>query len=920
MGREVAGYWGKADPAMGGFHLLAFHSLDVAAVATVLLRMAPRWLQELAGLSGCTVESLQRVVPFLMALHDLGKFSDPFQDQRPDLVAVLQGMRSPRHGRRHDTLGYLLWRAWLQELRFLPASEQGLAERHFQITVGGQRQTDRGELERLFQPWMAAILGHHGRPPEEGNLGGTAFRSHPKTGQDQSRVDAAAFVEAAHRLLEPGELVALEANGQEERMRRSSWWLAGFAILCDWLGSDTDHFPYAREELPLADYWPKALSRAEAAVDGSGLLQSSPRTFSGIAGLFPELADRASPLQQAAATVELSGGPQLFVLEELTGGGKTEAALLLAHRLMAAGQAEGIFFALPTMATANAMHSRVEPLAARLFEGSPSYLLTHSGPRLTEQDRLRLARGTSGERDTYGSGEHDTASRDARSWLADGRKKALLAELGVGTIDQALLASLQSRHAALRLFGLHRHVLVVDEVHACDAYMLEVLCALLEMHALMGGSAILLSATLPLEQRQRLCRAFGKGRGLAREHLPDSAAYPLLTALGEERVQELPVAPRKGSARPLELAFHRTTDEVVQRLIQAAGEGRCAAWVRNSVADALEAWELLSEALGAENVTLFHARFALADRLHAEQAVLERFGKAGEPGRRRGHIVVATQVIEQSIDVDFDVMVSDLPPIDLCIQRAGRLQRHPDLHPGRPAPVLELFAPPYVDEPPPGWLGGPFRRTSRVYDDPGVLWRTLRELERRRRLVLPDDARALVEAVYGAREVPSSLEKRAMQSEGKELSHASVAQQAALKPGMGYLREGIDWSSECRTTTRLGEPTVTLRLARVGPDGAVTPWSTALARHLHWPLSQVSVARRLICSGAPEDEALRKSAESTQPFLGDDIVTLPLRETADGHWECRGIAEQRQGNSHVQIPIRVRYSPLRGIEIQKENQ
>jgi CRISPR-associated endonuclease/helicase Cas3 len=908
-------YWGKAraeDQAVG-FHLLAFHSLDVAAVAAELLERDDRLLKRIAELSGFSASSLRKVLPYLIALHDLGKFSEPFQDQKSEIVADLQGARPPRASDlRHDTTGYLLWRSWAAR-RPDPREADLLPQLHSVTHADGE--AGRRDLDEVMQSWMAAVLGHHGKPPEERRLPVDVFKCLADKPLARSREDAAAFALAARKLLAPGVLESeLGLDALLVRMKRASWWLAGFAILCDWLGSDSSHFPYRAEPQALDAYWSDARRAAAEAVRRSGLAGASPRSYGGFAKLFPAIAS-PSPLQRAAADVDLGEGPQLYVLEDLTGSGKTEAALVLAHRLMASDHGDGLFFALPTMATANAMHGRIQPLVSALFEGDPSYLLTHSGPRLTDRDRLALGGG--GREATYGREEQPPATRTASEWLSDKRKKALLADVGVGTIDQALLAALQSKHAALRLFGLHRHVLVVDEVHACDAYMLRVLCELLKMHAALGGSAILLSATLPVKHRRQLTRAFAEGLGRRDAPLPSAMEYPLLTGFGSDRILETAVAPRPESPRALAIGWHESVDSVVGRLVTAARAGACACWVRNSVADALEAYEAVTAALGLDQVTLFHARFALGDRLRIEQRVVDRFGPDGKEGDRSGQVVVATQVVEQSLDIDFDVMVTDLCPIDLVIQRAGRLQRHTDRHPGRAPPQLEILAPTWIEDPPAGWLAGVFRRTARVYDDPAVLWRTARELHRLGRLALPEDARSLVETVYDARDAPANLQRRSDAAVGQAMSHGSVAQNAVLKLDLGYLRDGLDWSDEARTPTRLGEPSTTVRLAKVDESGA-GPWCREIDERLRWQLSQLSVPRRLVARPAPGDDALRAELEATQPFVGDDVVTIILRPTCGEVWSGHAIAEQARDGIVNEVPVGIVYSAKGGLGVHRE--
>lgn len=907
-------YWGKAraEDQAAPFHRLAFHSLDVAAVAAELLEHDRRWLTRLAVLSGFTQESLRSNVPYLLALHDLGKFSEPFQDQRPELVAELQGRRAPRMcAIPHDSLGYLLWRAWAS--RRVDRREAPLLDAIHPVVAGGEPLAN-ADLADVLQSWMAAVLGHHGKPPEEGPLPAPVFHAFPGKPFARSREDAAGFALAVRDLLQPVPLSAqlADVDALIAKARASSWWIAGLAILCDWLGSNTDFFPYDSERVGLGDYWVRARAGARRGVAASGLAGGRPRQFRGMGALFPGIVE-PTPLQHAASNVEIGEGPRLFVLEDLTGAGKTEAALVLAQRLISAGRADGLFFALPTMATANAMHERVAPLLGKLFDGPASYLLTHSGPQLTERDRIAIAGGS---RDaSYGRDEQPTASRTAAAWLADGRKKALLADLGVGTIDQALLAALQSKHAALRLLGLHHHVLVVDEVHACDAYMLGVLSGLLRIHARLGGSAILLSATLPLEQRRMLARAFAEGLGEGKAPLPSSEGYPLLSAVGAGgALVEKPVEPRAGAPRTIPVEWCGTVEDAVHRVVSIAGQGGCVCWIRNSVKDAVEGYEAVAAALGPERATLFHARFALGDRSRIEQEVLRRFGKDGADSERAGHVVVATQVVEQSLDIDFDAMVSDLCPIDRLIQRAGRLQRHARARRQVP-PVLNVLAPAWTEDPPKTWLGPPFQRTARVYPDPGVLWRTVRVLQGKA-IALPGAARELVEAVYGDATVPAVLAPRANAALGQALSHEGVAQNAILKLELGYLREGADWSSEARTPTRLGEPTTTVRIAVASEGGARALFVDEGSRPL-WHLSQLGVARRLVARPGDANEAERTALEATQPFVDDDTVTLVLAAEGEDRWTGKAFGERIRGGTATAVPVRVVYSKQGGLEIEE---
>jgi CRISPR-associated endonuclease/helicase Cas3 len=418
----------------------------------------------------------------------------------------------------------------------------------------------------------------------------------------------------------------------------------------------------------------------------------------------------------------------------------------LAHRLLAAGRADGIFLGLPTMATANAMFGRLADSYRRLFlpEAHPSLALAHSradlDPRFAaalQADDLPSARSTADPAD-------EPAEAHCAAWLAEDRRRALLAQVGVGTLDQALLAALPVRHAPLRLQGLTGKVLIVDEAHAFDPYMRRELVALLRFHAALGGSAILLSATLPRAVRQGLVDAFRNGLGAPSQALAREE-YPLATLAAAGSIEETPCEVQPGLARRVAVTRLADAEAALDRIAAAAAAGAAVAWVRNTVDDTITA----ADALRMRGLAplLFHARFAMVDRLSIEAEVLRRFGR-DSAGEARRCVMVATQVIEQSLDIDFDLLCTDLAPADLLIQRAGRLWRHErDARPV-PRPELLVVSPEAVPAPNSDWIKGPLPGTAAVYRDPALLWRSAREVFARGALTTPQDMRPLIEATF----------------------------------------------------------------------------------------------------------------------------------------------------------------------------
>ncbi|MFZ5751837.1 MAG: CRISPR-associated helicase Cas3' [Pseudomonadota bacterium] len=774
---EILARWPGKSPADPGCteHPAVLHMLDVAAVAERLVATLPH------------PEPLRRALVLLCALHDLGKIGDSFR------AALREGrVQTFRHWEITEAL---LWHhdALLEEV------------------IGG----DDVARDLLY----GAVAGHHGRPPchtKEYNRSGTGPAGDWKQMLDaagpQAVADAAAVIRAFVALW-PG--ASLDQLGDEAAARRLSWQLNGLLTLADWLGSNADWFPPAPPTGDLAEYLDQARARAEKALRAAGLVAPPPGT-----GTLIDFAPR--PMQAACETAPLSEGPMLALLEDETGAGKTEAALILARRMLAAGKGRGLYVALPTMATADAMFRRLRALLARIFDGAPSVTLAHGRAGLAEE-YLDAATARARSEDEPGP----------TPWLMDSRRRALLANVGVGTVDQALLAAVRAKHATLRQFALSRAILIVDEVHEMgDPYMQVLLEQLLHIQAALGGSAILMSATLPLALRQRLAEAFAAGAGRTAPRLSD-AAYPALTLPG---LAAPAVAARPSPRGPVKVERLATATAAVDLLAQAAGQGAACVWVRNAVDEAMAA----VAALRARGVTadLLHARFALADRKRHEDRALSLFGK--DRAARPGRVLVATQVVESSLDLDFDVMVSDLAPMAALIQRAGRLWRHMDLRPAEarpvPAPVLHVLSPDPAAVAGSDWAAAELGQGVHVYDR-ATLWRTAAALFRAGAIDAPHGLRALIEAAHGEAPVPPALDAASLRAEAQAGAHRAHAAQNTVDWGAGY-RAGASGAGDADYPTRLGRPQMALVLMR--PDGS--PWSGGAWSVDRCQLSEVSAS------------------------------------------------------------------------------
>lgn len=862
-------YWGKAqprDPGGPAWHPLAYHSLDVAAAMDALLDVRPRLLAAVADIAGLSLVEARRMLCFVAAVHDLGKFGDDFQIKVPHLwqgrASYLAERRhaEPPRGSGHGVLGAAIWA---------------------RLTDGGAE----GEFAplRRVRAWALAAFAHHGRPVDGVRLELADLIS------DTALADATAFLRLVSRLFPPPAVpVASQAA------RRSAWIVAGLAILADWLGSNQTWFPYRSPDLTAENYWPIAREQAARAVRESGLAEGSVAPSFGLAdalgGAGPTPPD-PTPLQAWAAEQSFAA-PSLVILEDLTGSGKTEAALILAHRMMQAGQAEGLYWALPTMATADSLHLRLARAYRALFlGGAPSLVLTHGASDLNAAFLASIA-GPGAPGEAYPAGEDAAigdapASASCAAWIADDRRTAFLAEVGVGTIDQALLAALPVKHQSLRLAALARRVLVVDEAHAFDEYQGRLLEALLAFQAALGGSAIVLSATLPLDRRARFAAAYAKGAGRPVADRGE-AAFPLATTISAGQVQHAPMMSSRGTRRDLPVRRLDKEEDADSVLTAAVAEDACAAWVRNTVQDAIDTAARLRETTGRE-VMLFHARFALGDRLRRQDEVLARFGKGGTRTDRARHLLIATQVIEQSIDVDWDHLVSDLAPIDLLIQRAGRLQRHD--RGARAAPVLQVLGPAAHENADEDWYARAFAHGQFVYPDHGRLWLTARTLEAFGGLpLLSRSPRGLIEAVYGpeAETIPTALQKRSDDAEAERLQDRWIANLNKLDVTGGFTLSAGAWESDTRTPTRLGDDTRIVRLARW--DGrSLRPWADDETPRRAWRMSEVRLRAARVAEAVPPEPACAAAIAAEVARWPDrrfdPPLVLPLIEGEGGTWE-----------------------------------
>lgn len=751
-------YWGKAksdDESGTNYHLLPYHCLDVAAVAQVWLEQSPSILKQFERITDLDGVKIKAWVLFFIALHDYGKFDCRFQRKAPDAWNAVNPNLS--------ATPIELSRKAITDFYHGPAGVywfyQDLKER-FSSDGDEFCFDDNPETEAwdAWFSWLAPVTGHHGITPDSSEKDNDKYHLSGAgallTGVKQSRLEWLKTLETL--FLAPVGLSLLDAPPLLEASKNKqtpATLLSGFCSVCDWLGS-SESFAYddvpCDSEATLKQWYEGRKVFAENALHQAWVI-SQTKPYQSI----DTLLGGNSPRQVQCLIEQLPISSGLTLIEASTGSGKTEAALAYAWRLLAAGLAESIVFALPTQATANAMFTRLENAAPLLFNKQTNLVLAHGRARY-QDDFINLKLACQPQ---TAQGQEE-AWVQCGNWLAQSRKRVFLGQIGVCTVDQVLVSVLPVKHKFVRGFGIGRSVLIIDEVHAYDSYMYGLLEAVLEQQKLVGGSAILLSATLPTSQKQQLAKAWNCQLNTANN------AYPLISHCHDGRVNpfdlsDQPEQQPKTTSVGIELIKSPDLlpdDLLLLRILDAVKSGAQVCLVCNLVVVAQELYQRFrllieqSEGLTPEQCLLFHSRFIFSDRQKIEQQVLNLFGTNPQPShaRKQGHLLIATQVVEQSLDLDFDWLITQLCPVDLLFQRIGRLHRHAKNQSKRPAqfaaPICTVLLPSEND----------YALHELIYGNSRVLWRTQQLLELAQggdaKIHFPAAYRDWIEQVYDGEE------------------------------------------------------------------------------------------------------------------------------------------------------------------------
>ena len=807
--------WGKTDE-QGGWHPLAHHSMDVAAVFLRLLSnpiIANRLLT--AAQRDLTDTDRQRLAA-LAFLHDIGKLHPGFQAK-----GWPENLR-PRRLRGHTAESY----------DFLL-----LAFQCTQHPFHNEAQDISGWGE-AFEPLILAMFAHHGKPVSGTPQATFLDWDNPAIDHYSWRDEAREMAMALRRWFAP----AFEPDGEPlPHHPRFHHLVAGLAALADWIGSDTRFFDYV--EPFNADYPEIAHRNAQCALASIGFRDLAEAPTGGPD--FQDLTGFSTPNPAQAVVGAVAPSARLVILEAETGSGKTEAALWHFARLRAAGKVSSLYFAVPTRAAAAQLHRRVHRAIRRLYgPDAPEAVLAIPGVlKAGEYEGQRLPH--------WKVRWDDDAHEHPCRWATEHATRFLAAEVAVGTVDQAMLAGLSVKHAHLRGSALCRSLLVIDEVHASDAYMTEVLRRLVDDHLAIGGYALLMSATLGAS-----ARVFWRTEELPSFTEACTTAYPAVWVPGESHPRAPCNRARHTKTVHVEPVHTMAPEVAADRAVAAASAGARVLVIRNTVRVAVETWLAVHRAgrsdlllRVAEGPALHHSRFAAEDRTLLDRAVEACL--APHPNRTpEGRIVIGTQTLEQSLDIDADFLITDLCPMDVLLQRLGRLHRHTlERRPGGfTEPCAVVLEPEegldHLVGPPPRFDNGLGAWKTRD-GQPQFIYGNLVSLELTRRLLsacspwrIPDMNRQLVEGATHWHPVSELLKEKGEQWQryhaeigGAEAAQKMLANLVVLNRETDYPPVSFPPSEE-RIMTRLGENGMVLDFEPVhGPFGTLISRMTLPA---HW--------------------------------------------------------------------------------------
>jgi CRISPR-associated endonuclease/helicase Cas3 len=823
--------WAKTTKSDEPGKTVISHMNDVRAVADLFLKTYHQFLH------GCDDVDFGAFA----GLHDIGKASPGFQAKCPKWI---------------EKTGMDKYLGTLYEKDHSKVTQYTLQT----ILQKNHMKTEASEL------WAAILGSHHGKLHKQG------INLIPSDTEWQNRRE-----EIVSAFLGGSKLPNFPIDDSWPFL----WWLAGLVSVSDWIGSDEDWFPVTQETTPV-----ESAQNAIHAIDAIAFDRPILKEGLSFGNIFQDKGRAFEPNDLQLKAVQTITAPGLYIIEAPMGMGKTEAALWCVYKLMREGKASGFYFALPTQATSNRIHLRVNEFLDRITVDNSHSRLIHSGSWLLDSIQVPTIR------ESNFNPEEKEEARRATDWFAS-KKRGLLAPFGVGTIDQALMSVIAVKHFFVRQFALAGKVVILDEVHSYDMYTGTLIKTLSDRLLTLGCTVILLSATLTKESKKHFLE------------VPEGATdeqYPLISGQNTKPIEVL-----KPQPKTVQIRLMSQTDSLVAAL-EKAKQGASVLWVCDTVNKAQEMLErAIMENQSSVEIGLLHARFPVFRRLELEEYWMEKLGK--DNSDRRGCILFSTQIVEQSVDLDADFMVSELAPTDMLLQRMGRLWRHQRENRSVDRPEMWIVAENSSFEEfkkgTAGKIKKMFGTKSAVYA-PYVLLRSLEIWKDKDSVELPEDIRNLLRDTYAINDNESKgwLDLRG-EIEGKGFA---LRQSAISETNVWNLL--LD-DEEGKAKTRVNNLPTTQLIIALPQKGDTLPLLNEEVISMKGDSFSLSDARSLARN------IVKVPAYCFEGHSTNQRLKLLVR----GDWQVGFIDD---GGSikctHIKTGYKLKYTPAKGVEVMKTDQ
>ena len=672
--RMITSLWAKKEERESCFYWLPLmiHLEDTMNVSRWLWN---NWLSDnqrqfcINSISLPDEETAANLAAFLGAVHDIGKATPVFQIQKG-------------YNNSSDLDGMLLEK--LEQAGFLGISSLTLADprsTHHSVTGEYLLTKEFGVKNDIG----SIVGGHHGKTVDE--LFEIEKQSAYPANYYQTEETGSQIYERWKNVRQELSRWALEICGfnsvQElpEISQPAQVIYSGLLIMADWISSNDAFFPLIDIS---TEHVPDSFVRSRDGIRLWGENQSvQVQNYPALNELFlHRFGFKPRDFQKTTyQTISQIDHPGIIILEAPMGLGKTEAALAAAEIVAAKTGSSGLFFGLPTQATSNGMFGRVHEWLAKLtqeYNIKQSLRLCHGKAALNEE--LNELRHTASPK-YINIDEETNGCVFVNEWFS-GRKKSSLDDFVVGTVDGFLLTALKQKHLALRHLGFSKKTVIIDEVHAYDTYMQQYLEEAIRWMGAYGTPVILVSATLPQEKRKSLITEYLKGMGVKGREIqfPEEIfgiGYPMISYSDGKDVK----AQTDFSCIEDKTVLVKKLDQedMLDTIAELIEDGGIVGVIVNTVRKAQKLGKECEERFGKDIISVLHSSFIATDRVNKENDLIHMIGKHGNRPERK--VIIGTQVIEQSLDIDLDTLITDLCPIDLLLQRIGRLQRHDIIRP-----------------------------------------------------------------------------------------------------------------------------------------------------------------------------------------------------------------------------------------------